>query len=406
MTDVDSGSVERLNQVVTTTAITPTPTDITTVAITTTTTTKMTTSTPIPQSTRQWILNSKPASTPILTSGPSPDSPPPTFKPTTTPLPALTATQTLLKTLYISNDPAQRGQMSALIDPARLYVPPMDLHAPVRTYTISQVLSSGDPAALAPGTIVLAGGSWSEYSIAEIADCEVLDTEALPGVGLTHFMGSFGYPGLTALYGLREVAKLKQGESLVVSGAAGAVGGMVVQIAKKVLGAGRVIGIAGTEDKCRWVEKLGADVCLNYKKEGFQDELWKETEGFVDVYFVADNVGGEILDLMLLRVKRYGRIAACGTIANYNKDDDPVALKNFYQVIINRINVLGFIIFDYNDHIKEAREELIQAYKDGKLIVDDATETVVEATFEEIPHVWMKLFDGSNTGKLTTKLVG
>ncbi|PYH92934.1 NAD(P)-binding protein, partial [Aspergillus ellipticus CBS 707.79] len=164
-----------------------------------------------------------------------------------------------------------------------------------------------------------------------------------------------------------------------------------------------VIGIAGSEEKCRWVERLGADVCLNYKKESFEEDLWKATEGFVDVYF--DNVGGKILDLMLLRVKRFGRIAACGTIANYNKDDDPVGLKNFYQVVINRIDVRGFIIYDYGDHIKEAREELIQAWKDGKLIVEDSTETVVEASFEDIPKVWMKLFDGSNTGKLTTKLV-
>ncbi|RAL01318.1 MDR family NADP-dependent oxidoreductase [Aspergillus ibericus CBS 121593] len=353
----------------------------------------------IPSTTRQWILNSKPTSTPILF---SPSHPEPTFIPQSNPLPPLTPTTALLQTLYISNDPAQRGQMSALVDPARLYVPPMTLHAPVRAYTISRVLESGNPALLAPGTIVLATTSWSEYAIVEINDVEVLDPERTPGVGISHYMGSFGLPGLTALYALREVVKLKKGERVVVSGAAGAVGGMVVQIAKKVMGADEVIGIAGTDEKCRWVEGLGADVCLNYKKEGFEEELWKATEGFVDVYF--DNVGGHILDLMLLRVKRHGRIAASGTIANYNRDEDRIALKNFYEVVTNRLSVLGFIIFDYRDHFPDARAELIQAWKDGKLVVDDATETVVEAKFEDIPGVWMKLFDGSNTGKLTTKL--
>ncbi|PYI11476.1 NAD(P)-binding protein [Aspergillus sclerotiicarbonarius CBS 121057] len=362
----------------------------------------------IPSATRQWILNSKPTSTPILPSiPPSPSStsqPEPTFIPKTNPLPPLTPTTALLQTLYISNDPAQRGQMSAILDPARLYVPPMTLHAPVRAYAISRVFESGNPSLLAPGTIVLATTSWSEYAVVEISGVEVLDPEKTPGVGISHYMGSFGLPGLTALYALREVVKLKKGERVVVSGAAGAVGEMVVQVAKKMLGAAEVIGIAGTDEKCRWVEGLGADVCLNYKKEGFEEELWKATEGFVDVYF--DNVGGHILDLMLMRVKRFGRIAASGTIADYNRDEDPIGLKNFYQVVINRISVLGFIIFDYKDHHQEAREELIQAWRDGKLVVDDATETVVETTFEDIPRVWMKLFDGLNTGKLITKLIG
>ncbi|PWY91778.1 NAD(P)-binding protein [Aspergillus sclerotioniger CBS 115572] len=343
----------------------------------------------IPSTTRQWILNSKPTSTPILPENLPPPSasasasqPEPTFIPAINPLPPLTSTTALVQTLYISNDPAQRGQMSAIIDPARLYVPPMTLHAPVRTYTISRVLESGNLSLLAPGAIVRATTSWSEYAVVRISDVEVLDPEKTPGVRISHYMGSFGFPGITALYALKEIVKLKKGERIVVSGAAGAVGGMVVQIAKKVLGAAEVIGIAGTDDKCLWVEGLGADVCLNYKKEGFDQELWKATEGFVDVYF--DNVGGHILDLMVLRVKWFGRIAACCHQSHFR----------------TRVHL------DYKDHFQEAREELIQAWKNGKIVVDDATETVIEATFEDIPKVWMKLFDGSNTGKLTTKLIG
>ncbi|KAL4898158.1 NAD(P)-binding protein [Aspergillus ambiguus] len=350
---------------------------------------------PIPHETRQWVLNSKPLDLPVL------DGPNPTFKLTTALLPqSLSKSQVLVKTLYLSNDPAQRCWISPTADPRRLYLPPIAEGESMGSNAVAEVIESGASDRLAPGTLVLAKTNWREYSIHEIDDCQILNP--LPGLGVTHFMGSFGLPGLTAYYALTEVVKAKSGETIVVSGAAGATGSMVVQIAKKLIGL-KVIGIAGSEEKCRWVEKLGADICINYRKPSFEEDLFRETDDFVDIYY--DNVGGRILDLMLLRLKRYGRVAACGTISNYNKDADPVGLKNFYEVVSNRIAILGFIVFDYIHKAAEVRNLLIQAWKDGKIVVDDATETVVEASFEDIPRVWMKLFDGSNTGKLTTKLV-
>ncbi|KAA8650866.1 hypothetical protein EYZ11_004702 [Aspergillus tanneri] len=356
----------------------------------------------MPTLTHQWILNSKPLGLPILPNKDITDnSPTQTFKLTTTFLPSPSPTQVLIKTIYLSNDPAQRGWISAAADPARLYVLPLNEGDTMGSYGIAEVISSGDVTRLTAGTLVLTKTNWTEYSIQDIDDCHTIQT--VDGLSPTHFLGSFGLTGVTAYYGLVEVVKATKDDSVVISGAAGATGSMAVQIAKWILGCRRVIGIAGSEEKCRWVESIGADVCINYRKESFEDDLRRETEGFVDVFY--DNIGGRILDLMLLRVKRHGRIAACGTISNYNKDADPIGLRNFYEIISNRITVHGFLILDYYHKIPETTELLVQAWKDGKIKVNDATETVVDAKFEDIPSVWMKLFEGGNTGKLITRII-
>ncbi|XHG08679.1 hypothetical protein AWENTII_011773 [Aspergillus wentii] len=315
--------------------------------------------------------------------------------------PPLSPNHLLLKTLYLSNDPAQRGWISPNADPARLYVPPVPTGAVMRSTGIAEVIESLSPSH-PPGSLVFAVTNWSEYTV--VHEGEVQRITPVDGLGVTHFLGSLGLPGLTAYYGLKEVVKTTSEDVVVVSGAAGATGGMAVQIAKRILGCKRVIGIAGTDEKCRWVESHGADVCINYRKETFEKDLFRETEGFVDVFY--DNVGGKILDLMLLRMKRHGRIAACGTISNYNKNLDPVGIKNYYEVVSNRISIHGFIVFDYMHKAAEVRELFLQAWKEGKIILSDDTETVIEAPFEDIPEVWLKLFDGSNRGKLTTKLIG
>jgi len=165
-----------------------------------------------------------------------------------------------------------------------------------------------------------------------------------------------------------------------------------------------VIGIAGSDDKCRWVEKsLGADVCLNYKASTFKEDLIKETKGFIDVYF--DNVGGDILDLMLTRMAKGGRIAACGAIANYNTSASKQSgLKNWFEVISMRIQIRGFIVTDYLPHRAEVMDIFRKAIEEGKLTIGEESEQVVPGKFEDIPKTWMKLFEGSNTGKLVTKI--
>jgi len=178
---------------------------------------------------------------------------------------------------------------------------------------------------------------------------------------------------------------------------------MVVQVAKKIVGCSEVIGIAGSDDKCRWVESLGADKCLNYKSKTFKEDLIKATDGFVDVYY--DNVGGEILDMMLGRLKKHGVSIACGSIASYNSGE-PTVLKNYFQVITMRLSIRGFIVSDYIPKFPETIEIYIQALKDGKLkISNEQSEQVIDTKFEDVPKTWLKLFDGGNTGKLITKIV-
>ncbi len=254
------------------------------------------------------------------------------------------------------------------------------------------------------GDKVLANTGWAEYAVNDPQKLQLQPLQQLEGVSVTHYLGAFGMTGLTAYYGTKIIARAGPGDTVVVSGAAGATGSMVVQIAKKMLGCKRVIGMAGSDEKCRWVESLGADVCLNYKKPDFKKQLVEATDGYVEVYF--DNVGGEILELMLSRMKKDGRVAACGAVSNYNTSR-PTGLRNWFEVILNRLEIKGFIILDFvaSGKAGEATAEMVKACKEGKITVDESMETVVETKFEDVPKTWMMLFEGGNTGKLVTKLV-
>lgn len=254
------------------------------------------------------------------------------------------------------------------------------------------------------GDVVIASTGWSEYRIVKAAECQ--PAPDLPGGrSKTHYLGALGLTGLTAYMGLTEVGQTTKDDVVVVSGAAGATGSMVVQIAKKIIGCKKVIGIAGSDEKCRWVEKLGADICLNYKSKSFAEDMKKQTpgpDGFADVYF--DNVAGEILDIMLSRMARGGRTIACGAISAYNTAAErTTGLKNWFEIVIMRQRVQGFIVLDYMGKFPQALEVLKKALAEGKLNIDEG-ETVVKTSFEEIPRTWMKLFDGSNQGKLLTQL--
>ncbi|MCJ1467717.1 hypothetical protein MMC07_006342 [Pseudocyphellaria aurata] len=350
----------------------------------------------IPTSTRQWILQNKPTDLPVLS------SPDPTFELVTIQLPPLADNEVLVKTLYLSNDPAQRGWISKDVDPDRLYVKPVDQGACMRARGICEVIDS-KASKLPKGTVITGSPGWAEHAILRATSCNPI--EEVPGLAMTHFLGALGLTGLTAYYGIKEIARAGPEDSIVVSGAAGATGSMVVQIAKKMLGCKRVIGMAGSDEKCRWVESLGADACLNYKNETFKDDLIKATEGYVEVYF--DNVGGEILDLMLQRMAKHGRVAVCGGISNYNQSV-PYGVKNIFEVISMRLEIKGFIFFDFVRQGKgpAAVQELVDAFQAGKITLGDQNETVVGSDIEHVPETWMKLFEGGNSGKLITKLEG
>lgn len=350
----------------------------------------------MPQETKQWLLANPPKGETTYT-GPSP-----TFTLTTTTLPNPTTDQILVKTLYLSNDPAQRGWISADIDPARLYAPPVKQGEVMRAYGICEVVSSQSES-LKPGQLVFGTPGWAQYAVLNAKEVRPVQADESAGIRATHFIGALGGPGLTAWYGLFDIARATKEDAIVVSGAAGAVGNLVVQIAKHVLGAKKVIGIAGGEKKCKWVESLGADVCVDYKAADFKEKLWEATEGFVEVYF--DNVGGEVLELMLQRMKRQGRIAACGAVATYN-DMTGAGVKNWFEIISNRLEVKGFIVIDAMVEGKTGPmlQKIIENVKAGKIKIGEDSETVVPTPFEEVPKTWQMLFSGGNTGKLVTQL--
>ncbi|KAK9234219.1 hypothetical protein V1525DRAFT_350585, partial [Lipomyces kononenkoae] len=350
-----------------------------------------------PTTTRHWILSQKSVGRPVI-SGPNS-----IFQLTTKAIPPLQSSEVLLKVIYLSNDPAQRLWIHANIAPARLYTTPVEVGETMRSYSsIAEVVESKSER-LQVGDLVSCGTGWCEYAVVPATECMALPK--IPNVSPTHFSGVFGVAGVTAYYGLVDMVHAGPDDAVVISGAAGAVGSAAVQIAKHLLGCKKVVGIAGTDEKCRWVKSLGADVCLNYKSEGFQEALSRATEPFVEVFF--DNVGGDVLDLMLKRLAKGGRVAACGAMADYNSaDEGRKGIMNWYDVIAMRISIRGLVVTDATPaRWAEITNALIQGYKEGKVKVTQEGQTIVEASFEDVPKTWMRLFDGQSMGKLLTKLV-
>jgi NADPH-dependent curcumin reductase CurA len=274
----------------------------------------------------------------------------------------------------------------------------------MRAFGVAEVVESTSDS-LKPGQLIIGTTGWTEYAVLPAAECRPIQADEKAGMRPTHFLGALGATGLTAFYGLVDVAGAKPEDTVVVSGAAGATGSMVVQIAKHIVGCKRVIGIAGGSKKCEWVRSLGADVCVDYRSPSFKEDLLAATEGFVEVYF--DNVGGEILDLMLTRMKRFGRIAACGSIATYNNEGGQSAIKNWFEVIANRINIKGFIVIDAMTSGKALGMigQLTQGVKEDKIHLGPEVETVVPTKFEDLPKTWMMLFqEGGKQGKLVSEV--
>ncbi|KAI0475300.1 NAD(P)-binding protein [Xylariaceae sp. FL0804] len=349
-----------------------------------------------PHTTKQWVLASKPTGAPVLS---GPDA---TFKLQTAAVPALKENQMLCRVVYFSNDTGLRNFIQSTVAPERFYVPTVPLGAPMRSGIIAEVVESTAPQHR-PGDLVMDFhlGTWSELAVLDAATAQPL--APLPnGLPLTHYLGAFGASGLAAYTGLYYAGGAKPEHTVVVSAAAGATGSMAVQIALRLLGAKRVVGIAGGAAKCAWVrDVLGAHACVDYRSPTFAADLAAATPDEVDVYF--DNVGGAVLDAMLTRMKRFGTVAVCGAVSGYNSDE-PMALSNWFELISGRFTVRGFIMLDYMDKVPAILGELIAATADGRIKLADA-ETIVEARIEEQPEIWMRLFSGGNQGKLITKLI-
>lgn len=314
-------------------------------------------------------------------------------EPVPAPVPSdLSEGEVLLETLYISLDPAMRGWL----DDVRSYVPPVQIGEVMRAFCICRVLASRSPKA-SPGDVVTAMNGIREIGI--LSDKHIEKPAFLPPGGkTTDLLGCLGMTGLTAYFGMMKIGNVKKGDTVVVSAAAGATGSVAVQIAK-IQGAKKVIGTAGSDEKCRWLmEEGGVDVALNYRDPEFRRKFKEATREFVDVYF--DNVGGEQLDMALARANKGARFVMCGGISQYNAKDKQ-GPKNIANVITMRIRMEGFIVFDYADEYPTALGQLAQWLAEGKL---KRKETILKGGIRVADEGMVKLYQGGNIGKLLVEV--
>ena len=325
-------------------------------------------------------LNTRPIGTPQLTD----------FNLVNEDLPQINENEILLKATYISVDPYLRGRMMD----AKSYIEPFELNKALSSGMVAEVVESNIKS-FTKGDFVSGMLEWKEYQTHNGEGLMKLDPNK---ASLSTYLGILGMTGLTAYLGLTEIGKPKTGETVVVSGAAGAVGSVVGQIAK-LLGC-RVVGIAGTDEKVELLKsEYGFDEAINYKTTENMTQAIAETcpEG-VDVYF--DNVGGEISDGVMFNLNPFARVIVCGAISMYNATSMPIGPRIQPILIKNSVLMQGFIVFNYQDKYAEAISQLAQWLMEGKLI---STETIV-AGFENIPQAFIDLFGGKNKGKMIVKI--
>ncbi|MGQ3071953.1 MAG: NADP-dependent oxidoreductase [Ferrovibrionaceae bacterium] len=298
--------------------------------------------------------------------------------------------EVLVRVLYLSLDPAMRGWMNDV----RSYIKPVGLGEVMRAGGVGEVVAS-KAEGFKPGDHVSGTLNAQQYALARAKDLVRLDLGLAP---LTNYLSVLGMPGLTAYFGLLDVGQPKAGETVVVSGAAGAVGQVVGQIAK--LKGCRVVGIAGGADKCRWVvDDLGFDAAIDYKAEPVGKALRQHCPKGIDVYF--DNVGGDILDAALGALAFRGRIVICGAISQYNATAEVKGPSKYLSLLVNRARMEGMVIFDYVDRFPEAVREMAGWLAQGKL---KAREHIVEGGIPAFPETLNMLFTGENFGKLVLKV--
>jgi len=298
--------------------------------------------------------------------------------------------QVLLKTLFVSVDPYLRGRMSS----GKSYVPPFKLNEPIQSGLIAEVMESRNPD-FKVGDYVSARLDWKEFQVSDGKDLIKVDGNA---ASLSAYLGILGMTGLTAFLGLTEIGKPKTGETLVVSGAAGAVGSVVGQIGK-ILGC-KVVGIAGSEEKMTILtSKFGFDATVNYKTStDLKTDIKNAAHDGVDIYF--DNVGGVVSDAVLVNINQFARVPVCGAISLYN--DTELAQGPRIQPILVKNSVLmqGFIVSNYAAKFPQAIKQLTTWLNEGKLTY---TETIVNG-FDHIPQAFIDLFEGKNEGKMIVKI--
>jgi NADPH-dependent curcumin reductase CurA len=328
---------------------------------------------------RQWRLKSRPSG--LIKAD--------NFELVSQPMPEPAEGQLLIRSVYLSLDPAMRGWLTDRPS----YVPPVQIGDIMRGFAVGIVEKSENPK-FAAGDYVQGMFGWQEYLLSNGEAVTKLPESGLP---FSAYLGLFGLAGLTAYAGLLEVGQPKSGETLLISGAAGSVGSLVGQIGK-IKGL-RVVGIAGTDEKCNWLRgELAFDAAVNYKETDSKKQLKTACPNGVDIYF--ENVGGEILETALSLMKTFGRVVVCGLISQYNATAPVPGPSNFAAVISKRLKIQGFLAIDYSSKVKEMVSSFTQWHSSGEL----KYRVDIVRGLESAPAAINKLFDGSNHGKLMVEL--
>jgi NADPH-dependent curcumin reductase CurA len=315
----------------------------------------------------------------------------------TSTLPAPGEGQVLVRNTFLSVDPYMRGRMNDV----KSYVAPFALDEPMDGGAVGVVervsgeARDGSDEELEVGDTVLHGSGWRSHALLDAAKTRRVDTQLAPAPS---YLGVLGMPGLTAYVGLTRVAEFTEGDAVFVSGAAGAVGSLVVQIAR-LKGASRIIGSAGGPDKVRWLrDELGVDAAIDYKASPIRDGLREAAPHGIDVYF--DNVGGDHLEAAISSLRTHGRAALCGAISSYNATEPPPGPRNLFMLVGKRITLRGFLVGDHNDLQPHFQAEVGQWLADGRIVW---RETVVDG-LEHAVDAFRDLLAGGNTGKMLVRL--
>lgn len=330
---------------------------------------------------KQWRLKQRPVGEPSAE----------TWAYTESELPSITDDELLIKIEYISIDPAMRGWLND----AKSYIPPVQIDEVMRAGTVGQVIESKHEK-FTVGDYVAGHNGVQSYAVSDGTGLHKVDPSLAP---LSYYLGVLGMPGMTGYFGLLKTGEPKVGDTVVVSGAAGAVGGLVGQVAK-IKGC-RVVGIAGGAEKCKFlVDELGFDAAIDYKNENVKKALKETCPKGVDVYF--DNVGGDILNDVLTQINLHARIVICGAISQYNTTTEVKGPSNYLSLLVNRARMEGIVVFDNIKEYPTAMKDIAGWIQSGDIKVKDH----IVAGIETFPDALMMLFKGENFGKLVLKVEG
>ena len=308
------------------------------------------------------------------------------------PVPEISDGEVLVRNLYLSFDPTQRGWM----ENRESYMPPVRIGEPMRAGSVGQVVESNNPD-YSPGELVQTLGGWQDFLVVKPSGAMMVLAKLPTGMDPSMALSVLGTTGQTAYWGLLDLGNPQSGETVLVSGAAGATGSVAGQIAR-IKGC-RVIGIAGGPKKCAWLtEQARFDGAIDYKNEDVEARIGELCPNRVDIFF--DNVGGDILEAALNHINMRARVVLCGSISSYNATSPIPGPPNLMNLVVMRARMEGFIVIDYFDRFATAAQELMSWIQSGELVY----EVDLQEGFENIPDTLMRLFTGRNTGKQLLKI--